>query len=144
MRLFLIFLSHNRCNRFTKLWEKRYDYNFDFESQNNTHLSRDERWINSSYNKFTMSWASMLIEAIFWKMLFPSLVYLAWWWGRYLLKYSLIKHTCSGRDKPITQWILNKQVKIFYVYHWTFVRSIGRVSWKCFKTWISVRHLMWF
>ena len=59
-----------------------------------------------------MSWASMLIEVIFWKMLFPSLVYLAWWWGRYLLKYSLIKHTCSGRDNSITLWILNKQAKI--------------------------------
>ena len=37
----------------------------------------------------------------------------AWWWEKYLSKRSLIKHTCSWRDKLIVLWTLNREAKIF-------------------------------
>ena len=38
---------------------------------------------------------------------------MARWWEKYLLKRSLIKHTCWWRDKLTVLWTLNKQAKIF-------------------------------
>ena len=39
--------------------------------------------------------------------------YFSRWWEKYLSKRSLIKHTCSWRDKLIVLWTLNRQAKIF-------------------------------
>ena len=39
--------------------------------------------------------------------------YFARWWEKYLSKSSLLKHTCSLRDKLIVLWLLNRQAKIF-------------------------------
>ena len=33
------------------------------------------------------------------------IIYVAWWWEKYLLKRSLIKHICSWRDKFIVLFI---------------------------------------
>ena len=41
------------------------------------------------------------------------IIYFARWWEKYLSKRSLIKHTCSWRDKLIVLWTLNRQAKIF-------------------------------
>ena len=41
------------------------------------------------------------------------IIYVAWWWEKYLSKHSLIKHTCSWCDKLIVLWRLNRQAKIF-------------------------------
>ena len=35
------------------------------------------------------------------------------WWEKYLSKRSVIRHTCSWRDKLIVLWIMNRQTKIF-------------------------------
>ena len=40
------------------------------------------------------------------------IIYVAQWWEKYLSKCSLIKHTCSWRDKLIVLWKLNRQAKI--------------------------------
>ena len=40
-------------------------------------------------------------------------IYTARWWEKYLSKGSLVKHTCSWRDKLIVLWALNRQTKIF-------------------------------
>ena len=42
-----------------------------------------------------------------------TIIYVALWWEKYLSKRSLIKHTCSWRDKLILLWTLNRQAKIF-------------------------------
>ena len=48
------------------------------------------------------------------------------WWEKYLSKLSLIKHTCSPRDKLIVLWILNSWAKIFLrTAYW-----IMKISWK--------------
>ena len=41
------------------------------------------------------------------------IIYIAQWWEKYLQKRSLIKHTCSWRDKLIILWTLKRQAKIF-------------------------------
>ena len=41
------------------------------------------------------------------------IIYAARWWDRYPSKHSLIKHTCSWRDKLIVLLTLNRQAKIF-------------------------------
>ena len=41
------------------------------------------------------------------------IIYFARWWEKYLSKRSLIKHTCSWRDKLIVLWTLNRRAKIF-------------------------------
>ena len=41
------------------------------------------------------------------------IIYVARWWEKYLWKRSLIKHTCSWRDKRVVLWTLNRQAKIF-------------------------------
>ena len=41
------------------------------------------------------------------------IIYVAWWLEKYFSKRSLIKHTCSWRDKLIVSWTLNRQVKMF-------------------------------
>ena len=40
-------------------------------------------------------------------------IYVAQWWEKYLSKRSLLKHTCSWRDKLIVLWILDRPAKIF-------------------------------
>ena len=40
------------------------------------------------------------------------IIYVAWWWQKYLSKRSPLKHTCSWRDKLIVLWILNRHAKI--------------------------------
>ena len=45
--------------------------------------------------------------------IFPSNIYVAWWWEKYLSKHSLIKQICLWCDKLIALWTLNRQVKIF-------------------------------
>ena len=52
----------------------------------------------------------MFNDATFREILPPS-------WGKYLLKRSLIKHTCSLRDKLLVLWTLNRQAKIFLHRH---------------------------
>ena len=37
------------------------------------------------------------------------IIYVARWWEKYLSKRSLIKHSCSERDKLIVLWTLNRQ-----------------------------------
>ena len=44
------------------------------------------------------------------------IIYVARWWEKYLSKRSLIKYTCSWRDKLIVLWTLNRQAKIFLHY----------------------------
>ena len=44
------------------------------------------------------------------------IIYVAQWWEKYLQKRSLIKHTCSWRDKLIILWTLKRQAKIFFTY----------------------------
>ena len=41
------------------------------------------------------------------------ITYVARWWERYLSKRSLIKHTCSWRDKLTVLWTLKRQAKMF-------------------------------
>ena len=41
------------------------------------------------------------------------IIYVARWWEKYLSKRSLIKHTCSWRDKLIALRTLKRQAKIF-------------------------------
>ena len=44
----------------------------------------------------------------------------AQWWKKYLSKRSLIKHTCSWRDKLIVLWTLNRQAKTFLlIQYWS-------------------------
>ena len=44
------------------------------------------------------------------------------WWEKYLSKRSVIKHTCSWRDKLIALWTLNRQAKIFLRIYIIFLR----------------------
>ena len=39
--------------------------------------------------------------------------HLVQWWEKYISKCSLIKHTCSWRNKLTVLWALNRQAKIF-------------------------------
>ena len=41
------------------------------------------------------------------------IIYVSRWWEKYLWKSSLIKHTCSWRDRLIILWTLDRQAKIF-------------------------------
>ena len=52
------------------------------------------------YNKFFMSWISLLIEA-------------KWYLSKYLLKCSLIKHTWLWRDKFHVLWTLDIKANLF-------------------------------
>ena len=65
------------------------------------------------YNKFITSWTSKFKSYTFWEILLPSSVR---WWEKYLSKRSLIKLTCSSRDKLLVLWTLNRQAKYFYLY----------------------------
>ena len=67
------------------------------------------------------------------------------WWEKYLSKRSLIKHTCSWRDKHIVLWTLNRQAKIknifikqqyFYAYQ-TFIIILISTTSLHFSHWIS-------
>ena len=52
-------------------------------------------------------------------------------WEKYFSKRSLIKHTCSWRDKFIVLWTLNRQAKIFL--HITFILSeVNFFKYFCF------------
>ena len=47
------------------------------------------------------------------------IIYVAWWLEKYFSKRSLIKHTCSWRDKLIVSWTLNRQVKNVFTHLFT-------------------------
>ena len=55
-----------------------------------------------------------------------TIVYVALWWEKYLSKRSLIKHTCSWRDKLIVLWTLNGQAKIFLCISNKSAEYLGR------------------
>ena len=40
------------------------------------------------------------------------IIYVAWWWKKYLSKRNIIKHTCLWSDKLIILWTLSRQAKI--------------------------------
>ena len=65
------------------------------------------------YNDFPnckKNWESyFLILSIIWLQIFCLQ---SRWWGKYLSKRSLIKHTCSWRFKFIILWTMNRQTKI--------------------------------
>ena len=44
-------------------------------------------------------------------------IYAAWWREKYLSKCSLIKHTCSWRDKLMVLWTLNRHAIIFSQFY---------------------------
>ena len=60
-------------------------------------------------NKFTRDEQLWLIRLRFERCFSHHLVQ---WWKEYLLKRSLIKHSCSWCDKIIVLWTLNQQAKI--------------------------------
>ena len=70
------------------------------------------------------------------------IIYIARWWEKYLSKRSLLKYTCSWRDKVIVLWILNRQAKIFlriysscskYARTWVVNMSrLHRFLWKLY------------
>ena len=41
------------------------------------------------------------------------IIYVAWWWEKFLSRRNLFKHTCSWRVKLIVLWTLNRQAKMF-------------------------------
>ena len=73
------------------------------------------------------------------------IIYVARWWEKCLSEHSLIKHTCSWRDKHIVLWTLNRQAKIknifikqqyFYAYQ-TFIIILISTTSLHFSHWIS-------
>ena len=44
------------------------------------------------------------------------IINVARWWEKYLSKRSPLKHTCSGHDKLIVLWTLNRQAKNIFTY----------------------------
>ena len=57
------------------------------------------------------------------------IIYVTWWWKKYLLKRSLIKHTCLQRDK------------LLYYEHWTDKRKYFYVKFKHLE---PLRYNFWF
>ena len=45
--------------------------------------------------------------------LFHLIIYVTWWWKKYLSTRILIKHTFWWQDKLIVFWTLNRQAKIY-------------------------------
>ena len=41
------------------------------------------------------------------------IIYVVGWWEKYFSKRSLVKHTCSWRDKLMVLWTVNRQANIF-------------------------------
>ena len=88
------------------------------------------------------------------------IIYVARWWDKYLSKRSLIKHTCSWRDRLIVLWTLNRQAKIFLrnVYYclvvslWKcqyWLMFIGVIKWlvpymKNSLAWLVISYHLWF
>ena len=57
------------------------------------------------------------------------IIYVAQWWEKYLSKRSLIKHTCSWRDKVIVLWTLNRWAKIFLCMLFQFLKNLWVFIW---------------
>ena len=77
-----------------------------------------------------------------------TIIYVAWWWEKYLLKSSLIKHTCSWRDKVIVLWTLNRQIFLRITFcllnnkgsKWlTLTAFMNGRCWKNNKLWTTIK-----
>ena len=61
------------------------------------------------------------------------IIYVARWWEKYLSKRSLIKHTCSWRDKLIALWTLNRLAKMLLRIAFFIIFKEPSVAQNCLR-----------